>query len=116
MVDIHGEDLSELIGSNGKTLDALQYIVRLIVARNLERRANLFLDVDGYSMRREKQLQRLAQRVADEVTHHGRVIELEPMPPRERRIIHIALRDYPQVTTESTGEGESRRVTIQPQL
>lgn len=116
MVDINGEDLSVLIGSNGKTLDALQYIVRLIVARKLERRANLVLDVDGYSIRREKQLQRLAQRVADQVTHQGRAIEMEPMSPRERRIIHVALSDHPQVTTESTGEGERRRVTIQPQL
>ena len=115
MVDIHGEDLGLLIGSSGETLDALQFIARIMVVCKYGKRVNLVLDVDGYKVIREQQLQRLSHRVADQVIQQGRAIALEPMPPRERRIIHIALKDYPQVTTESTGEGEGRRVTIQPE-
>ena len=114
MVDIQGEDLSILIGRRGARLDALQFIVRAIVARTLGRRANLFVDVAGYNMIREQQLQRLANRIADQVVQQGRPIELEPMSPRERRVVHIALEGYPQVVTASSGEGDQRRVTISP--
>lgn len=114
LVDIHGEDLSILIGRRGARLDALQFIVRAIVARTLGRRANLFVDVAGYNMIREQQLQRLANRIADQVVQQGRPIELEPMSPRERRVVHIALEGYPQVVTASSGEGDQRRVTISP--
>jgi len=114
VLQIQGADLGVLIGRRGETLAALQYITRLIASRDLQRRANIVIDVEGYKARREKQLHRLARRMADQALQVGRTVTLEPMPPYERRIIHLALRDHPQVTTQSVGEGEHRKVTIIP--
>lgn len=114
VLQIRGRDLGSLIGRRGETLSALQYITRLIASRDLERRANIVLDVEGYKARREKVLRRLAQRLADQATQSGRTVSMEPMPPYERRIVHLTLRDHPDVTTESVGEGENRKVTIIP--
>lgn len=112
VLDIQGDDLGVLIGRRGDTLNALQYITRLIVSRELQRRANIVIDVQGYKTRRESTLRKLAQRMADEARYRGRTVKLEPMPPNERRIIHLALRDDPTVFTESEGMGEKRKVTI----
>ncbi len=114
VLQIHGLDLGVLIGRRGETLSALQYITRLIASRELQRRANIVLDVEGYKARREKVLQRLAQRMADQAIHTGRTVALEPMSPYERRIVHLALRDRDDVSTESVGEGSRRKVTIIP--
>ncbi|MCL4238787.1 MAG: Jag N-terminal domain-containing protein [Anaerolineae bacterium] len=114
VLQIQGADLGVLIGRRGETLAALQYITRLIASRDLQRRANIVIDVEGYKARREKQLHRLARRMAEQALQIGRTVTLEPMPPYERRIIHLALRDHPQVTTQSVGEGEHRKVTIIP--
>lgn len=113
-LEIQGRDLGALIGRRGETLAALQYITRLIASRDLERRANIVIDVEGYKSRRETMLRRLAKRMADQAIQRGRTVSLEPMPPHERRIIHLALRDNPDVTTESVGEGDRRKVTIIP--
>lgn len=113
-VDIEGDDLSILIGKRSETLNAFQYITRLIVGKELERSVLLILDVEGYRARREQQLQRLAQRMADQAIKTGRRQSLEPMPPNERRIIHIELRKNSQVETESRGEEPHRKVTIYP--
>lgn len=113
-VDIEGDDLSILIGKRSETLNALQYITRLIVGKELERSVLIILDVEGYRARREQQLQRLAQRMADQAIKTGRRQSLEPMPPNERRIIHIELRKNSQVETESRGEEPYRKVTIYP--
>jgi len=114
MLEIQGRDLGALIGRKGETLAALQYITRLIVSRDLERRANIVIDVEGYKARRETMLRRLAKRMAEQAVQRGRTVSLEPMPPHERRIIHLTLRDNPNVTTESVGEGDHRKVTIVP--
>jgi spoIIIJ-associated protein len=114
MLEIQGRDLGALIGRKGETLAALQYITRLIVSRDLERRANIVIDVEGYKARRETMLRRLAKRMAEQAIQRGRTVSLEPMPPHERRIIHLTLRDNPNVTTESVGEGDHRKVTIVP--
>ena len=114
VLQIRGRDLGMLIGRRGETLASLQYITRLIASRELERRANIVLDVEGYKARREEMLRRLANRMADQAVQLGRTVMLEPMPPYERRIVHLALRDHPQVTTESIGEGDHRKVTIIP--
>jgi spoIIIJ-associated protein len=103
-----------LIGHKGETLSALQYITRLIVAKRLGKQANIVVDVESYKSRRADQLKRLAKRIADQALQQGRTMTLEPMPPNERRIIHIALRDHPGVTTESVGEGRSRKITVIP--
>lgn len=114
VLQIEGSDLGALIGKRGETLAALQYITRLIASRELQRRANIIVDVEGYKVRREKQLRRLAQRMAEQAIQLGRTVALEPMPPYERRVVHLALRDHPQVTTQSVGEGDRRKVTIIP--
>ena len=114
ILQIEGEDLGTLIGRRGETLNALQYITRLIASRDLQRRANIVLDVEGYKMRREKKLYQLARRMADQALQLGRTVALEPMSPYERRIVHLALRDHPEVSTESVGEGDRRKVTIVP--
>lgn len=114
MVDVRGHDLGVLIGRKGETLSALQYIARLIVAKELHRQVALVIDVEGYRAKREEQLTRLAHQMAQQAIELHRTMELEPMPPNERRVIHVALRDDPAVTTESIGEGASRKVTIIP--
>lgn len=114
-VDITGDDLSLLIGRRGDTLEALQYIVRLIMGKELKKPVSVIIDVEGYRERREQTLRRLARRMAEQVIERGRTLSLEPMPPNERRIIHIELRDDPQVKTQSVGEGDKRKVTIIPQ-
>jgi spoIIIJ-associated protein len=111
-IDIRGKDLSILIGRRAETLSALQYITRLIVGKELKRPIAVVIDVEGYRSRRERQLRQLAQRMAQQAVERGRSMSLEPMPPNERRIIHIELRDHPQVYTESVGEGNRRKVTI----
>ena len=115
MLDITGEsDLSVLIGRKGETLDSLQYITRLVTSRELQRRANIVVDVDGYKLRRMNRLYALARRMADQATSQGRPVAMEPMPPYERRIVHLALREREDVTTESSGEGQARKVNIIP--
>jgi spoIIIJ-associated protein len=114
VLQIRGRDLGVLIGRRGETLTALQYITRLIASRELQRRINIVLDVEGYKSRREEMLRRLAKRMADQAVQTDRTVVLEPMPPYERRIVHLALRDHPEVTTESIGEGDHRKVTIIP--
>lgn len=114
LISIDGEDLGVLIGPRGETLDSLQYITRLMVAHRIRRRTNFVVDVEGYRQRREQALARLAERMADKVRQRQEPISLEPMPAYERRIIHLTLRDAPDVYTESTGEGKQRRVRIYP--
>lgn len=113
-VDIQGDDLSVLIGRRSETLNALQYVARLIITKELARQITLVLDVEGFRLRRERQLRQLAQRMADQALKTGRRQLLEPMPANERRIIHMELRDHPSVITESQGEEPHRKVTIRP--
>lgn len=114
LLDVTGKDVSGLIGRRGETLAALQYVTRLIASRRLQRRANLIVDVDGYKSKRSKMLRQLAQRMAEQAIKQNRTVTLEPMPPNERRIIHLTLRDHPEVSTRSVGEGDTRKVTIVP--
>ena len=112
--DIDGDDSGLLIGRRGETLRALQFLVSFMAGRKLGDRVNMFIDVAGYQERRYQSLTNLAQRVAQRVAATGRPITLEPMPPNERRAIHIALADVPDVSTISTGVGEERRVVVEP--
>lgn len=113
-IDVLGRDLGMLIGRRGEHLGQLQYLVNLLVNRKLEIWTRVVVDIEGYRSRREESLIGLAERVARQVSRSRRPIVLEPMPPNERRIIHLALRANPEVTTESSGEGNFRRVTVQP--
>jgi spoIIIJ-associated protein len=113
-LDIKGEDLGILIGRRGQTLASLEYVTKLMVVGRLKRWIPLTVDVAGYKRRRRDSLQRLALYLAEQVTSRHRAITMEPMPADERRIIHLTLADNPDVTTQSIGEGEGRKVVILP--
>ncbi len=114
--DIKGEDLGILIGRHGQTLSSLQYIVRLIVSHQTKVWIPIIIDVEGYRQRRYQALQALAYRMAERVKVQRIPFALEPMPAYERRIVHLILAEHPDVTTESTGEGEKRKVVISPKM
>jgi spoIIIJ-associated protein len=111
-LDIKGDDLGILIGRRGQTLASLEYITKLIVVGRLKAWIPLTVDVAGYKKRRRDSLQRLALYLAEQVKSSSRAITMEPMPADERRIVHLALADNPDVTTQSIGEGEGRKVVI----
>lgn len=111
-LNLIGDDLGVLIGRHGETLSSMQYLVRLMVNQKLHRWTNIVVDVDGYKDRRAEKLAQMALRMADQVVETGRSVALEPMPANERRLIHIALRNHPQVHTESIGEDTRRKIQI----
>jgi spoIIIJ-associated protein len=113
-IDVLGHDLGMLIGRRGENLAQIQYMVNLLANRQLGTWTRVIVDIEGYRSRREESLIGLAERVARQVSRSRRPIQLEPMPPNERRIVHLTLRGNPDVTTESTGEGANRRITVQP--
>jgi spoIIIJ-associated protein len=113
-VDVNGRDLGMLIGRRGENLSQFQYMVNLLVNKHLDNWTRVIVDVEGYRVRREESLIGLANRVARQVARNRKPISLEPMPANERRVVHMALREDPMVTTESSGEAGNRRVTIQP--
>jgi spoIIIJ-associated protein len=106
------ENLGLLIGRRGETLAALQLLVSLIVGHRTRHRMRIVVDAENYRERREENLRSLALRVAQQVRNYRRSIALEAMPPHERRIVHIALSDSKDISTESIGEGDARRVVI----
>jgi len=111
-LDIKGDDLGILIGRRGQTLASLEYVTKLIVVGRLKTWLPLTVDVAGYKKRRCDSLQRLALYLAEQVKSRRRAITMEPMPADERRIVHLTLADNPDVTTQSIGEGESRKVVV----
>jgi len=113
-VDIRGDDLSILIGPKAETLNALQYIAGLIISKEVGHSIPLVVDVEGYRARRSQQIRQLARRMAEQAVRTGRRQLLEPMPASERRLVHIELRNNPEVSTESVGEEPRRKVTIVP--
>jgi spoIIIJ-associated protein len=113
-LDVLGRDLGMLIGRRGDNLAQIQYLVNLLANQRLTTWTRVIVDVEGYRSRREESLVGLAERVARQVARSRRPITLEPMPPNERRIVHLTLKSNPDVTTESSGEGSMRRVTVQP--
>lgn len=114
LLDIRGENLGALIGRRGETLSSIQYLLRLMINQQVKQWKNIVVDVERYKQRRVEQLAQLADRMARQVAESGRSVALEPMPGNERRIIHLTLRDDPDVFTESTGEGDRRKVNIFP--
>jgi spoIIIJ-associated protein len=114
LVDIHGPDLGFLVGRHAEILNAMQYLVNLMVSKQVEHWVQVVIDVEGYRVRHERQLRQLARRIADQVVKSGRRQSLEPMPAYDRRLIHLELRDHPAVTTQSVGEEPMRKVTIIP--
>jgi len=114
VLNIVGDDLGILIGRQNEVLSALELITRLMVNQHSRARSDFAIDVNGYRARRAESLRKLGLRMADQAVQTGRTVALEPMPPSERRIIHLALRDHSVVVTQSVGEGDRRKVTIIP--
>lgn len=114
MLDVEGDDLGVLIGRRGETLAALQHVLTMLVQRRLQRWVRVNLDVGHYNDRQAAILRSKALRMAERVQRGRTPIAMEPMRPAERRIIHMALADHPDVTTHSIGIGDDRRVVISP--
>ncbi len=112
VLNIVGDDLGVLIGRQNETLSAVEFVTRLMVNQQVRTRTSFVVDVNGYRAKRAEALRKLALRMADQVIQNGRTVSLEPMPPAERRIIHLTLREHPTVFTQSVGEGDRRKVTI----
>lgn len=103
-----------LIGRRGETLQSLQFLLNMLVSRKTRGWPQLVVDVGNYRQRRRESLEGLAHRMADRVRQTGRSIMLEPMAAYERRIVHLALRSSDDIYTQSTGEGENRKIVIYP--
>lgn len=114
VVDVWGEDVALLIGRGGSTLDALQYLVNVGCRRTGEVTKKIVIDVEGYRKRRKVKVEKLAEQVAERVVSQGKSVELDPMSASERKIVHMALREFGGVWTESTGDGPERRVVVHP--
>jgi spoIIIJ-associated protein len=113
-LNVRGSDLGVLIGRRGEKLASLQHIVNLIVAKKEGEYHRIAVDVENYRGRREEQLRDVADRAAKRVLQTGKIIQLEPMPAIERRIVHMALVENPKVRTQSVGVEPNRRIVILP--
>ena len=113
-VEIYGGDAGKLIGKNGRTLSALEQICNAVINRREDSNVRVNVDVGGYKRRRDDRLRTQARNVADQVRKRGEPIELEPMSAAERRVVHMAVADDPDITSESAGEGRDRRVVLAP--
>lgn len=114
ILDCAGEDAGRVIGKKGQTLDALQFLINKIVNRFPDGRRHIVLDSGDYRVRRENGLASMARREAKRAVAQSRIITLEPMSPRDRRVIHLSLAKFPGVSTRSDGQGSERRVRIIP--
>jgi len=114
IVDVWGEDVAILIGRAGSTLDALQYLVNVSCRRTGEITKKIIIDVEGYRKRRKAKLEKQVEQLAKKAISQNRTVELDPMNPSERKIVHMALRKIDGVWTESIGEGPERHVVIHP--
>lgn len=114
LLDIVGDAGGELIGEKGQTLDALQYLVSRIMSRAHNFKQPIVIDNGGYRQRRNEALQQMAQELREKCVSSGKVLAVNPMSAHDRRIIHMALKEVPDVTTQSEGDGPYRRVLIVP--
>jgi len=115
-VRFEGEDLGYMIGNRGRHLDSLQFILQVILGRKLTEDTNfrVFVDVGGYRKEKDDKLEQMALEKADNARILGEPIELPPMKPSDRRIIHLALMKFKDISTESVGEGMDRHIVITP--
>ncbi len=114
LINLHGDGLGVLIGKHGRTLASLQYLTNLAAGKLYHHRYFVLLDVENYRIRREQTLTTLAIRLAEKAKRTGAPVSLEPMDPAERRMIHLALQEDPDIATESEGEGARRHIVILP--
>ena len=111
-IDLSGDDMGVLIGKRGQTLDSLQYLVSLVVNKDVDDYIRVKVDTENYRERRKETLENLAKNIAYKVKRTRRPVSLEPMNPYERRIIHSALQNDKYVTTHSEGEEPFRKVVV----
>ena len=114
MAVVDGESMGALIGRRGETLQAFQFITQLLVNRRVGHWTRVLLDIEGYRSRRERYLKDTALRAAEKAMRYRESIELDPMIPSERRIVHLTLASHEFVTTHSEGEGDNRHVIVEP--
>ena len=112
-VDMNGKDSGTVIGKRGQTLDAIQYLTSLVVNKGGDEYIRVVVDAENYRTKREKTLEKLAERLADKVVRTRRSVRLEPMNRYERKVIHATLQSNPRVTTRSEGQDPYRRVIIE---
>jgi spoIIIJ-associated protein len=113
-VDVASDSTALFIGQKGETIDAIQYLVNAAVYRKRPFAKRIVLDAEGYRQRRVEAIQGIAHRTARRAVREGRTVELPPMSPAERRVVHLFLRENPRVTTASEGSGDNRRVKVSP--
>lgn len=111
-IDLSGDEMGVLIGKRGQTLDSLQYLVSLVINKDVEEYIRVKVDTENYRQRRKETLENLAKNISYKVKRTKRQVSLEPMNPYERRIIHSALQNDKYVTTHSEGEEPFRRVVV----
>jgi len=113
-VSVTGRDADSLVGPRARNLHSLQYLFRALIYQQADGNYNVVVDADGYRRRRRRSLESLAQKKADQAVEQGQAIRLRAMPAHERRIVHIVLKEDDRVSTESTGRGRDRAITIVP--
>ncbi len=113
-LEIKGDGSGILIGRHGQTLDALEYLVNRILARRIKDPAPISLETESYRARRRQQLHRMALSMGEKAKREHKPVRLEPMPARDRRVVHLALKEDPMITTRSAGEGLLRSIEIVP--
>lgn len=113
-VKVQSPNSGRLIGKNGETLQAIQYIVRLMASEKAGEFTPVTVDVAGYKENKEKEIIEFALAMAENVKNSGYAQEMRPMTPYERRIVHVALKNFEGITADSVGEGMARRIRIEP--
>jgi spoIIIJ-associated protein len=113
-LEVVGRDVGRVIGKKGQVLAALQYLVNRVTNKPGTARRHVVLDAEGYRHRRETSLATMARKLGEQAVREGKIVTFEPMSPRDRRVVHLALAKLPDVVTRSDGEGEERRVRIIP--
>ena len=113
-VDVASGNTALFIGQKGETIDSLQYLINASINKRRSTRVRIVLDAEGYRQRRVEAIQGMAHRTARKAVRERRVVELPPMNPAERRVVHLFLQDKPEVTTDSQGTGDDRRVRVSP--
>ncbi len=113
-LDITGDREGILIGKHGRTLDSLQFIFNRMVNKQLKEGVKVYIDVNGYKIKRTDSLKKMAYRLGERVKRAGKSLTIGPFNSNDRRTIHLALKEDPGLETESLGEGEMKRIRIIP--
>lgn len=113
-LEIAGRDAGRIIGKKGQVLSALQFVTHRVINRPGLDRRHVSVDAEGYKSRRDDSLASMARRLGKQAVEQGKIITFEPMNPRDRRVVHLALAGFEGVITRSDGEGDDRRVQIIP--